>query len=278
VIFSMTLSSCGDRETQSLKKRHLGEMRYGKVLKNNDIDLKFDHAVKYYEEGECYKALPIFDELFGLVRGTGLYEDVYYYYAKTNFCIGDYYLSNYYCKNFSKTFSSSARAEELLFLSAMSSYQNSPDFSLDQGSSKDALNEFQYFLDSYPNSSLKDSCENMMDRLNYKLEKKEVEIARLYVNTGKYKSGTIAVQRVLDNYPESQFREELYYLKIKTWHEYARSSVEHKKVERYRVCLKSYTTFVTVFPESSYRKLADELYNNAYNEVAKRTEETEVNN
>jgi len=186
--------------------------------------------------------------------------------------VKDYYLSNYYAKNFSTTFTNNVRSEELLFLSAMSSFQNSPVFSLDQGSTKAAINEFQYFLDSYPTSHLKDSCENMIRRLNYKLEKKDVEVARLYVETGKYKSGTIAVQRVLDTYPESQFREELYYLKTKTWFEYANSSVEHKKVERFRECLKSYTTFVSVFPESEYRKELDDFYNRAYNAIAKRTE------
>jgi len=269
---SVIFASCKDRNTQSTSKGKLGEMRYGKVLKSKDIQLKYDHAVKYFEEGDCYKALPIFDELFGLVRGTNLYEGVYYYYAKTHFCVGDFYLANYYAKNFSTTFTTSPKSEELLFLSAMSSYQNSPIYSLDQGSTRDALNEFQFFLDAYPNSSLRDSCLNMMNRLSFKLEKKDVEIARLYVNTEKYKSGTIAVQNVLDTYPESQFREELYYLKIKTWFEYANSSIESKKVERFRECIKSYSTFVAVFPESNYRKLADSYYNDAYNEVAKRTE------
>lgn len=247
-------------------------MRYGKVLKSKDIQFKYDHAVKYYEEGYCYKALPIFDELYGLVRGTHLYESVWYYYAKTNFCIGDYYLANYYSKNFAKTFTSSAKAEELAFLGAMSSFENSPIYSLDQTSTEAAINEFQYFLDVYPGSHLKDSCENMIRRLNFKLEKKDVEIARLYVNTGKYRSGTIAVQNVLDKYPESQFREELYFLKIKTWFEYAESSIESKKVERYTECMKSYTTFVSVFPESSYRPIVDSYYDTAYDEVAKRTE------
>lgn len=272
LVSSLVVSSCGDKGTQASGKTKLGEMRYGKVLKSKDMQLKYDYAVKYFEEGDCYKALPIFDELFGLVRGTNLYEGVYYYYAKTNFCVGDYSFANYYSKNFSKTFTNSSKAEELLFLSAMSSYQDSPVYSLDQGSTRDALNEFQFFLDAYPNSSLRDSCENMMNRLSYKLEKKDVEIARLYVNTGKYKSGTIAVQKVLDTYPESQFREELYYLKIKTWFEYAKSSVESKKVERFRECLKSYSTFVTVFPESKYRKIVDDYYNQAYEEVAKRTD------
>jgi outer membrane protein assembly factor BamD len=235
-------------------------MRYGKVLRSKNIQEKFDYAVKYYEEGDCYKALPIFDELIGIVRGTALYEDVYYYYAKTNYCVGDYYLSNYYSKNFARTFTTSAKAEELMFLSAMSSYNNSPNYSLDQKDTKAALDEFQFFLDNYPGSNLKDSCENMMLRLSYKLEKKTFEVAQLYVKTQKYKSATIALETMLDKYPDSQFREELYFLKIESWYEYAEASIENKQDERYRQCVSSYYTFIKFFPNSEMTKEAEQYY------------------
>lgn len=235
-------------------------MRYGKVLRSKNIQEKFDYAVKYYEKGDCYKALPIFDELIGLVRGTALYEEVYYYYAKTNYCIGDYYLANYYSKNFARTFTTSVKAEELMFLSAMSSYNNSPNYSLDQKDTKAALDEFQFFLDNYPGSNLKDSCENMMLMLSYKLEKKSFEVAQLYVKTQKYKSATIALETMLEKYPDSQFREELYFLKIESWHEYAKASIQSKKEERYRQCISSYNTFIKFFPNSQMTKEAEQYY------------------
>ncbi len=242
-------------------------MRYGKVLKSKNIQEKYDYAVMYFEKGECYKALPIFDELVGLVRGTALYEDVYYYYAKTNFCIEDYYLANYYSKNFAKTFTTSPRAEELMFLSAMSSYNNSPKSSLDQRDTKAALDEFQYFLDNYPNSNLKDSCENMMLRLSYKLEKKNFDIVELYVKTEKYKSATIALDDMLQRYPDSQFREQLFYLKIEAWYEYAEASVDSKKEARYRECVTNYNTFISTYPKSDKSPYAESYYLRAYDKL-----------
>jgi len=243
------------------------EMRYGKVLKSKNIQEKYDYAVKYYNEGDCYKALPIFDELVGLVRGTSLYESVYYYYAKTNYCVGDFYLANYYSKNFARTFTNSEKAEELMFLSAMSSYQNSPRSSLDQKDTRAAVDEFQFFLDNYPGSTLKDSCENMMSRLRFKLEQKDFEIAELYVKTEKHKSATVALETMLTKYPDSKYREDLYYMKVISWYEYAQASVNSKKTERFQEALNAYNDFIGQFKNSSKYDEASEYYKKSLKEI-----------
>ena len=100
----------------------------------------------------------------------------------------------------------------------------------------------------------------MMLRLSYKLEKKTFEVARLYVKTQKYKSATIALETMLDKYPDSQFREELYFLKIESWYEYAEASIESKQDERYRQCVNSYYTFIKFFPNSQMTKEAEQYY------------------
>ncbi len=250
-------ASCGNRDT----------LRYGKVLKSKNIQEKFDYAVKYYNEGDCYKAVPIFDELIGLVRGTALYEDVYYYYAKTNYCIEDYYLSNYYAKNFARTFSNSPRAEELMFISAMSSYNNSPNYSLDQQDTRAALDEFQFFLDNYPNSEHKDSCENMMLLLSYNLERKDFEVAQLYVKTRKYKSATIALETMLAKYPDSQFREDLFFLRTEAWYEYAKASITSKQEERFNQTVQFYNTLARSYPNSKFLDEAEDFYRYSLSEL-----------
>ena len=43
---------------------------YQKIVKSNDVELKYVMAKKYYEDNEYFKALPIFDELQTLFKGT----------------------------------------------------------------------------------------------------------------------------------------------------------------------------------------------------------------
>lgn len=237
---------------------------YNKVLKSSDPEYKYKKAVEYYEEGECYKSLPILEELIALVRGTQRAEDVYYYYAQSHYCTGQYYLSNYYFKNFVKTYPRSEHAKEALFLAAMSSYENSPKYSLDQQDTKAAINEFQLYLDRYPESELKDSANTMVAQLRSKLERKSYEIAKLYVKTERFKSAVISLENTIREFPDSRFREEMQFLLLKSHYLYALNSIEQKKVERYRETINSFTTFADDFgAESEYFSQAEKYFENS---------------
>lgn len=244
---------------------------YNKVLKSTDMEYKYQRAVEYYNKGECYKALPLLEELIGLTRGTQRAEDVYYYFGKSQYCVKDYYLANYYFKTFSKTFSNSARAEECQFLAAYCSYMVSPNYTLDQTDTKLSIDEFQLFLDKYPNSTLRDSANKMVATLNYKLELKDVDIAKQYVKTQKYKAAVSALKEVLKNYPATKFKEELLYLIVFANYEYASGSVEDKKLERFRATNESYITFATAFPESKWLKEAETYYIRSSRQIEKLT-------
>lgn len=240
---------------------------YNKVLKSNDPDLKYAKAVEYFNDGECYKSLPLLEELLSVVKGTQRAEDVYYYYAKVHYCVKDYYLANYYFKTFTKTFSSSPRAEECLFLAAMCNYQLSPNYTLDQQDTQAAIDEFQLFLDRYPTSELKDSCNTMMSGLRQKIEDKNYAVASLYAKTEKHKAASIALQDFLAQYPLSKYAEEASYLVIKHQYEYANNSIDTKKLERYEETMKSYLNFVGRFPESKYLKECEGYYQNSIEEI-----------
>lgn len=236
---------------------------YNKVLKSTDIDYKYTKAVEYLEEGKCLQALPILEELIGLTRGSQKAEQVYYYHAKAHYCANDFYMANYYFNNFVKNYSFSPLAEECQFLAAKCSYNLSPNYSLDQTDTKLALNELQLFMDRYPSSSLRDSCETMINTLNGKLERKSYEIAKLYVKTEQYKSATIALQNAIKDYPNSPFREEMMFLVIKASYQYAERSIDEKKSERFSKAIDHYFNFVAYFPESPFLKTAESLYVNA---------------
>ena len=235
------------------------------------MEYKYQRAVEYYTKGECFKALPLLEELIGLTRGTQRAEDVYYYFGKSQYCVKDYYLANYYFKTFSKTFSNSARAEECQFMAAYCSYMVSPNYTLDQSDTKLSIDEFQLFLDKFPNSALRDSANNMVETLNYKLELKDTDIARQYVKTMKYKAAVSALKDLLKNYPATKFKEEVLYLIIFSNFEYASGSVENKKLERFRATNESYITFASAFPESRWLKEAESYYVRSSKQIEKLT-------
>jgi len=248
-----------------------GCSEYSRALKETDPVKKLANAKQYYEKGECFKALPMLEELIGLTRGTQQSEEVYYYFAKTHFCLKDYYMGNYYFKSYAKSFSSSPKAEECSFMAALCSYKLSPSYTLDQIDTKTAIDELQYFLDQYPNSPLRDSANHMISDLNFKIEKKDFEVAQLYVQTMKYKAASSSLQEFLKKYPQSNFREEAMLLIIESKFLLAEGSIDTKKLERYRETMESYITFVSAFPKSKFLDGAENYYLKSEKMVAKLT-------
>lgn len=254
VVAALSIVSCSD---------------YNKILKGNDYELKYKTAVELSNEGDCYRALPLFDELMTYYRMTEKGEDVYYYYANTHYCLKDYYLASYYFKRFTKHFPSSPRKEECAYMSALCTKKSSPAYNLDPTDTRNAIDELQLFMDQYPESELVDTCNVMIDELRGKLERKSYEQGKLYFKMDKYKSAVISFEVTLQSYPDTEYREEIMYLMVKSNYLLAENSIETKKVERYQETVKSYSIFADYFPNSGYLKSAKSYHDTSKKAIEK---------
>ena len=250
---------------------------YNKMLKSGDVEEKLIYAEAALDSGNCFRALPLYDELMRLTRGTERAPDIHWNRALTHDCVNDFYLSRYYFQSFAKTFPNDARVEEALFRAALCSYYLSPQSSLDQTDTRSAIDELQLFMDRYPSSALRDSSQYMVDNLRGKLELKAFENARLYHKTGNYKSATIAMAHAMEDYPGSPYQEELQYLIIDCHYQYALQSTERRKLERYNDAIQAFHTFASRFPESSKMKQAQRLHDNAVQDIAELETEPQSN-
>ncbi|HMU14840.1 MAG: outer membrane protein assembly factor BamD [Bacteroidetes bacterium] len=253
---------------------------YNRALKATGPDavqVKLTTATKYYGIGAAgleptatkkqkrkasaafEKALPLLEELTALTRGDTLFERVSYMYAKSYYGIKDYVLGGYYLGNFSKTFPQSKYAEECDFLNAMCSYRESPAFELDQTPTSNAIEQFQYFLVQYPNTTLTDSCNALIDQLRHKLEQKDHASAMQYVRTRNYEAAGVALRNFVKKWPNSGVREDALFNILKNDHDLAVNSVEAKKAQRVAEGLRSFDTFADAFPESARIKEAEHL-------------------
>jgi len=250
---------------------------YNKMLKSGDVEEKMSYAEAALDSGNCFRALPLYDELMQLTRGTEQAPDIHWNRALTHDCVNDFYLSRYYFQSFAKTFPNDPRVEEASFRAALCSYYLSPEASLDQTETRSAIDELQLFMDRYPSSALRDSSQAMVDNLRSKLELKAFENARLYHKTGNYKSATIAMKHAMEDYPGSPYQEELQFLIIDSHFQYATRSTERRKMERYNDAIEAFHTFASRFPTSSRMKDAQRLYDASVKGIAE-LEEPSGNN
>jgi len=240
LVIALSMVSCSKKIT------------YNKVLKSNDYDLKYQKAFEYYNQKKYMKALDLFEQLAPHERGRERGDEVLFYYAMTNYQIGDYVTAGYYFKNFAYTYPSSEYAEEAMFLGAYCYYLISPIWSLDQETTNDAILQFEMFLSKYPESDLQDSCNHLIDTLRYKLQKKSYMNAKQYYDLEFYNSATIALNNSLKKYPDSPFKEDILYYTALSDYKYAENSVKTKQKERYIKALNDIDLYKKAYPQGKY--------------------------
>lgn len=241
--------------------------KYNKLLKSQDIELKYQKALEFYAEEDYQRALPLFEEMIAVTRGTSRSETVYYHYAYCYYGIRDFYLASFYFDTFTKTYPNSDKVEECAFMAAYCHYMNSPIPSLDQSDTKRAIDKFQLFLEKYPETNRKDTCNALVSELVGKLETKAFDNAALYHQVQQYKAAVVALNNVIKDYPNSEYKEEVLFLILESNYLLASRSVESKKHERLKNTVKSYHNFVDSFPNSSKIGKAENIFESTVREL-----------
>ncbi len=232
---------------------------FEKLRSSNDIAKKYQAAVKFYEKKDYNKALTLFDDLVQRYRGRTEAEDLYYYFAYTNYKLRDYTTARYHFKTFADSYPTSPKSEECRFMSAYCLYLESPGFTLDQTNTLKAIEALQLFINLYPKSERVAEAGNLIQDLRNKLESKSFENAKLYLDIGDYKSAVIAFKNSMRDFPDTKYAEEMEFLTIKSQYLYAKNSFETKQEERFNETIQMANEFAESSPESIYLKDTEQL-------------------
>ena len=226
--------------------------KFEKLKASNDNAKKYQAAIALYNKKDYNKALELFETLVQRYRGQAQAEDLYYYYAYTNYRLKDYTSASYHFKQFSDTYPSSPRAEECNFMSAYCYYLDSPVYSLDQDNTTKAIDKLQLFINLYPKSERVTEASKLIQNLRDKLERKAYENAKLYLTIGDFQAAVIDFGNVLRDYPDTKYAEEMEFLTIKAQYEYAQHSGVTKQEDRFNTAINFKKQFADKYPASKY--------------------------
>ncbi len=233
--------------------------KFDQLRASNDVTKKYQEALRLYNNKYYNKALLLFEDLVQRYRGRTEAEDLYYYYAYTNFKLKDYTTARYHFKVFAETYPNSPRAEECRFMSAKCYYLESPVYSLDQQNTVKAIDALQLFINLYPKSERVPAASKLIDDLRGKLELKSYMNAKLFLDLGDYKSAIIAFRNSTKDFPDTKYAEEMEFLSIKAQYLLAKNSFESKQEERFNEVIQLYADFSTKYPISKYLKEASQF-------------------
>ncbi len=240
---------------------------YQKVLKSTDYNFKYEKAVEYYEKGDYYRAQSIFDELVNILKGSAKGEDVLYFYADCHYQQEDYILGAYYFENFANSFPHSDRTPEATYIAAYCYYLNSPKPSLDQTDTKKAIDAMQLFINKYSEDKRVVDANEIIEKLQYKLEEKAYEGAKLYYKLSDYHAANISLKNSIKDYPDTKYREEILYLIVKSSYLLAENSIYAKQGERYQNTISEYYVFIDEYPNSEHIKEIEKMYEKSVNQI-----------
>jgi outer membrane protein assembly factor BamD len=231
-----------------------------RVMKMTDFAEKYKAANQYFDKEDYYRANVVYMDLVSISLGRPEAEMLQFRYAYSYYHLKQYQMSAYYFKQFYDTYGRSTLAEESLYMYSKSLFLETPEYYLDQSGTNTAITALQDFLNKYPKSQYSAQASKEISLLRQKLEKKAYEVAKQYQKLRYFKSSVIAFDNFLKDFPDSQYKEEISFLRIESSFELAKLSIESLKSERYTKTVTYYLDYVDRFPNSKRLKDAERIY------------------
>ncbi|WP_246865767.1 outer membrane protein assembly factor BamD [Croceivirga thetidis] len=246
---------------------------YQKVLKNTDVKAKYELAEKYYNEGDYTRAKRLFEQIAPKYAGKPQGERVMFFFANSYYQTKSFYLAGYQFERFIRSYPNSDKLQEASFLEAKSYYQLSPKYSLDQTDTEKALSKLQVFINTYPESEYFEEANALAQELARKKQKKQFEIGKQYAKLGELYllDFNVAAGTALENFvsenPGTIYKEDALYQRLVALSNLAFNSTYSKKQERVENAMDAYKALLKSYPESEYKKQADNLLKKLQKEV-----------
>lgn len=218
-------------------------------INTDDPQKAFDIAKRKYDKKEYVDAID--DLSFIKIRfpGTEVSDKVQYYLASSYYYQKEFIMAAYEFESFVKNFPLSPLMPEAKYMLGNTYYGLSPKYSLDQEFTKEAINQYLSFIESYPQDKNVADAENKVKELRNKLAYKDYWTAELYMKTDNYKAASLYFQAVYDEYIDSDWADDAMV-------GHAEAYIGGRKYEEAKKVLEK---FKKLFPNSSLKTKADRL-------------------
>lgn len=241
---------------------------YNRIYKMNDQAYRYEYAKECYARGKYQSAITLLQDLVVVLKGGEFAQECMYLLAMAEYNAKDYETAATYFKKYYTSYPRGTYAEEAAFYAGESRFNGVPEPRLDQTLTIQAIAAFQEYLDLFPAGNKRSQAQKRLVELQEKLVTKEYLNAELYYNLGTYfgncTSGgnnydacIVTSQNAIKDYPYSELREKFALLIMKSKFKLAESSVEEKRMERYRDAEDECYGFINQYPDSEQRKLAE---------------------
>lgn len=236
---------------------------YASLLKGRDYEKQYNEGLKYYHAKKDKRALALLSNVNTVYAATERADTIRFYLSNLTFREGEYDQSAQLFDSFRKMYGRSEFIKDAEFMYAMSFYMLSPNAERDQLYSAKAISAFNEYIYRYPNDKNTEKAQMMIDELMARINRKEFMVGETYYNIGYFTSAITTFKNILKRNPDVPQREEMRYLMLKSYYNYAKQSVPSKQKERFYDVVDAYYSLISEFPNTEYKKTATRMYKNA---------------
>ena len=216
-------------------------------INTDDPEKAFSIAKRKYDKKDYVDAIDDFSFIKIRFPGTDVSDRVQYYLANSYYYQKEYILAAYEFESFLKNYQMSPLYSEAKYMLGNTYYELSPKYSLDQEFTKEALNQYLSFIETYPQDKNVAEADRKIKELRNKLAYKDFWTAELYMKTDNYKAASLYYQAVYDDYIDSEWADDAMVGQAEAY-------LNGKKYEDGKRVLEK---FYKLFPNSNIRKKAD---------------------
>ncbi len=219
-----------------------------------------EKGIASYEAGKYDKAILYFQGAFDFGRTHEYAADAQLYLARAYRGNKDYLLAANEYTRFIQIFRSDPRVPEAEYELAMTYYDRSPAYQLDQTDTERAIEQFQLFLNRYPNHEKAADAEARIRELREKLAHKQYEAGKLYERRELFEAAAYSFEAAFDRFPDTQWADDALVGAMRAYLAFSDQSIRARQRERLQPAIEHYERLIQLFPDSPLLKEAEALY------------------
>lgn len=220
----------------------------------------FQKGKAFFDEGDYTKAIEMLQGAFDFGRTHQWAADAQLYLAKAYRANKEYLLAANEFTRFTQIYRSDIRIPDAEYELAMTYYDRSPIFRLDQTDTERAIVQFQLFMTRYADHPLVEDAAGRIVELRSKLALKQFNTAELYEKREFYGAAAASYEAVFDRYYDTDYADDALLGALKMYLDFAKLSAPNKIQERLRLAEANYDRLIQIFPDSPLVKEAEVFY------------------
>ena len=223
----------------------------------------YDKGTVEYEAERYGRAAQYFQGVFDFGRTVAIAADAQLMLARSYRRNEEFILAASEYSRFVDLYRTDPRIGDVEYERAMTAFEQSPMFELDQTPTQRSIEQFSLFMQRYPTHDSVAAAVRRVGQLREKLAFKQYFSAQQYERREMYEAAGLSYEVVFDQFPETPLADDALIGAMRSYVGFSDRSVTARQFERLQKAIDNYQRLVQIFPDSEHREAAERLYERA---------------